>query len=739
MKIIKYLVLILIVGLFTFCKKAEPTQTNSTNGIAVKPSAVVTTITEDFETGGKSAYAAANVTLTTGSWNLSDALTGNTSADVKNGSWSARVRNSGVLSMNFDKSNGASTITVKHALYGTDGNGTWGLWYSTNSGSTYTQSGSSVTTSSSTLTTQTFTLNVSGSIRIQVRKTDGGTNRINFDDITINDYTVTSNPVPTLTSISPSSVTVGSSATTVTCTGTNFVSGSVVKINGTALTTTYVSATSVTASIPSTYFASAGVDSISVYNPAPGGGTSAAKVLTVSALPAPTLTSISPASCSAGASTFTLTATGTNFTSTSTINWNGTALTTTFGSSTSLTASIAASLVTTAGTASVTVTNATGTSSAQTFTINGVAPVLSGISPSSCTAGASAFTLTATGTNITSGTSIKWNGTALTTTFGSSTSLSASISSSLVTSAGTASVTVSNTFGTSSAQTFTINSASTTKKILFDNTKAETAGNADWVIDEDGGSAARYPTPAQSGITSSTSETYWTGGISSWGVKLVKLGYSVESLPSSGSITYGNSSNSQDLSNYNVFVIDEPNTLFTSSEKTAIINFVKNGGGLFIICDHNGSDRNNDGYDSRAVLNDLFTNNSVATNPFGMSIDATSFSQTSTNVLSSSTDPIINGSQGTVSSLQFSSGASITTSTSANSSVQGLIWKNSVTQNSTNVMAAYATYGSGRVVLVADSSPADDGTGSSGHTLYNGWGVGSSAALHLNGTIWLAK
>jgi hypothetical protein len=152
-------------------------------------------------------------------------------------------------------------------------------------------------------------------------------------------------------------------------------------------------------------------------------------------------------------------------------------------------------------------------------------------------------------------------------------------------------------------------------KILFDATKAETAGNADWVIDADahnlgysggpaqlnGGTesnAQRIPTPAQSGITSSTPETYWEGGISSWGIDLVKKGYTVETLPYNGQITYGNSSNVQDLSKYKVFVVCEPNIVFTSSEKTAILNFVHNGGGLFMVSDHNNSDRNNDGRDS---------------------------------------------------------------------------------------------------------------------------------------------
>ena len=128
------------------------------------------------------------------------------------------------------------------------------------------------------------------------------------------------------------------------------------------------------------------------------------------------------------------------------------------------------------------------------------------------------------------------------------------------------------------------------KKFLFDATKAETAGNADWVVDADT-SPQRFPTPAQSNVTATTTESFWRGALSAWGIALAKLGHSVETLPSGTAITYGGTG-AQDLKNYDVFVVDEPNIRFTSAEKTAILNFVKNGGGLFMISDHTMSDRN---------------------------------------------------------------------------------------------------------------------------------------------------
>src|SRR5271165_3399620 len=73
----------------------------------------------------------------------------------------------------------------------------------------------------------------------------------------------------------------------------------------------------------------------------------------------PTITALIPNSTPAGMSLGLngLMVTGTNFNSNATINWNGTALTTTHVSGTQLTATVPDADVATAGTAQVTVTN----------------------------------------------------------------------------------------------------------------------------------------------------------------------------------------------------------------------------------------------------------------------------------------------------------------------------------------------------------------------------------------------
>jgi endonuclease G len=98
--------------------------------------------------------------------------------------------------MNFNKTGGASTVSIQHAVYGTDGSSTWQLWSSINNGSTWTQVGSTVTTSSTTLQTATFTVNNPNAIRFEIRKISGGANRINLDNVQIADYSAAT-PTPT--------------------------------------------------------------------------------------------------------------------------------------------------------------------------------------------------------------------------------------------------------------------------------------------------------------------------------------------------------------------------------------------------------------------------------------------------------------------------------------------------------------------------------------------------------------
>lgn len=188
--------------------------------------------------------------------------------------------------------------------------------------------------------------------------------------------------------------------------------------------------------------------------------------------PVPEVASVSPNSTTAGGSAFTLTITGSNFISSSTIQWNGSARTTSFVSGTELQAQISATDVASAASVSVTVSNPSpggGTSNAAIFAVNNPAPTIASLSPSSATAGGGNFLLTVTGTNFVSSSTVEWNGSPRTTTFMSSTQLQAQVSATDIAAVGSASVSVSTPSpggGSSSTLSFAINSSGGTSQAI---------------------------------------------------------------------------------------------------------------------------------------------------------------------------------------------------------------------------------------------------------------------------------
>jgi uncharacterized repeat protein (TIGR01451 family) len=87
--------------------------------------------------------------------------------------------------------------------------------------------------------------------------------------------------VPSLSAISPSFVMASSGDFTLTVNGSEFTPQSKVRWNGTALSTSYVNANQLTASVPNSRISAIGWGWISVSNPMPGGGTSSNLALTV--------------------------------------------------------------------------------------------------------------------------------------------------------------------------------------------------------------------------------------------------------------------------------------------------------------------------------------------------------------------------------------------------------------------------------------------------------------------------
>ena len=268
------------------------------------------------------------------------------------------------------------------------------------------------------------------------------------------------NPVPTVTSISPTCATAGGPQFTLTVNGTKFVSASTVNWNGTPLATTFVSSTQLTATVPAALIATAGTASITVVNPSPGGGSSTPAVTFTIANP-PVINSPLTACGTVGvAFSYTITATNNPTSYTAAPLPAGLSL----GSGGNR--NVISGTPTTAGTTSVIISASNGAGTCNTgsatlvITIN-AAPTISSLNPTCVTPGGPQFTLTVNGTNFVSTSTVNWNGTALTTTFVSSTQLTAAVPASLIATAGTASITVANPCAGATSTAVTLSIANT--------------------------------------------------------------------------------------------------------------------------------------------------------------------------------------------------------------------------------------------------------------------------------------
>jgi len=89
------------------------------------------------------------------------------------------------------------------------------------------------------------------------------------------------NLAPTIAAVSPQAILSGSNDTAITVTGSNFVPGAAVLLNGNPLVTTFTSSSQLQATVTAADLLSLGWESISVSNPTPGGGVSSRVPLTI--------------------------------------------------------------------------------------------------------------------------------------------------------------------------------------------------------------------------------------------------------------------------------------------------------------------------------------------------------------------------------------------------------------------------------------------------------------------------
>lgn len=278
---------------------------------------------------------------------------------------------------------------------------------------------------------------------------------------------IAESPVPAIASLAPASAPAASPAFTLTVNGTGFVPATVVLWNGSARTTTYVSATQLRASIGAADIAAVGQSAVTARTPAPGGGVS--NTATFTATPPPVL-AVSATSVAPGAK---VTMTLTNGPG-GAYDWL--ALAPTSAANTSyVTFTYVGSAVTTR-TWTVTLPSTPGTYEFRLFLNNGYTraatspaitvsaginpvPALGSLAPARASAGAATFTLAVNGTGFVAGSEVRWNGSTRPTTFVSATQLRATIAAADVAVPSTAQVTVFTPApggGTSSALPFTV-------------------------------------------------------------------------------------------------------------------------------------------------------------------------------------------------------------------------------------------------------------------------------------------
>ena len=221
--------------------------------------------------------------------------------------------------------------------------------------------------------------------------------------------------VPQVTGISPKSATVGAVGPTLIVTGKSFVPRSVVQLDGAVLATSFVSATELRATVPTSKLLAVAQLRVTVGTSPPGGGASSAITFDV-VNPVPTLTAIAspvPAATLMGSMDTPLALSGTGFVLGAVVSFDGVDVPTTFKSPVSIEATLPAAKLAVAGSYDVRVKNPTpggGPSSPIAFTVTNPSVLLGTVSPSFVDAGSPALTITLTGAGFLPVSQVSFNG-----------------------------------------------------------------------------------------------------------------------------------------------------------------------------------------------------------------------------------------------------------------------------------------------------------------------------------------
>lgn len=241
---------------------------------------------------------------------------------------------------------------------------------------------------------------------------------------------VAQNPVPTLSSLFPPSVPSASSQAFVSVFGVSFVPGAVITIDGTPVPTGFAGSEEVVATIPANQLLTPRSAVVQVINPAPGGGP-ATSTLTLDVLaPLPFLGSLTPDRRFAGPGVEPVRLQGAGFSASSTVLVDSVPQAAIFIDENTLDVVLSGPALQTPGTLMIQVINpgpGGGASAPLIFEVLSEPIILTSLNPPSVPVNSPAITLTVNGSGFTPTAQIVIDGSAVSTTFVSSSALETSL------------------------------------------------------------------------------------------------------------------------------------------------------------------------------------------------------------------------------------------------------------------------------------------------------------------------
>jgi hypothetical protein len=244
---------------------------------------------------------------------------------------------------------------------------------------------------------------IGGSFAIAVANPDGQSSGSSHPSVVVD------NPVPSITSLSPASVTAGSGALSVVVTGKGFLPSSIASFAGNARPTTVQSSSQLTMALTAADLANPGSVNVTVANPAPGGGASAPATFTL-LQPPPVILGITPTTLIVGSQDTLITITGTGFTANAIVFAGGSELAPASATPTTITVTIPGYLLNNPGTLQLAVVTPVNISNSVTLNLLNPLPAIQSISPQIVTAGSPGFGVTIQATGLLPNTQVNLNG-----------------------------------------------------------------------------------------------------------------------------------------------------------------------------------------------------------------------------------------------------------------------------------------------------------------------------------------